>query len=120
VRAPENQVFVLPDSMPFSDRAALGLAYQTAHFALIDRGQYRLGETVLVTRSVETARAPFNSRRAQRLTFAPLPPERDDELPRTYPHAPRAPAERALVRPLQLDRRCVGCALDGVAPRIDF
>jgi NADPH2:quinone reductase len=49
VRAPENQVFVLPDSMPFSDGAALGLAYQTAHFALIDRGQYRLGETVLVT-----------------------------------------------------------------------
>jgi NADPH2:quinone reductase len=49
VRAPENQVFVLPDSMPFPDAAALGLAYQTAHFALLDRGQYRPGETVLVT-----------------------------------------------------------------------
>jgi NADPH2:quinone reductase len=49
VRAPENQVFVLPNSMPFSDAAALGLAYQTAHFALLDRGQYRAGETVLVT-----------------------------------------------------------------------
>jgi NADPH:quinone reductase len=49
VRAPENQVFVLPDGMSFSHGAALGLAYQTAHFALIDRGQYRLGETVLVT-----------------------------------------------------------------------
>jgi len=49
VRAPEHQVFVLPKRMPFSDAAALGLAYQTAHFALLDRGQYRPGETVLVT-----------------------------------------------------------------------
>ncbi len=49
VRAPENQVFVLPESIPFPDAAALGLAYQTAHFALLDRGQYRAGEIVLVT-----------------------------------------------------------------------
>jgi NADPH2:quinone reductase len=49
VIAPEQQVFVLPDAMPFPDAAALGLAYQTAHFALIDRGQWRAGETVLVT-----------------------------------------------------------------------
>ncbi len=49
VRAPENQVFVLPERIPFPDAAALGLAYQTAHFALRDRGQYRAGETVLVT-----------------------------------------------------------------------
>jgi NADPH2:quinone reductase len=49
VRAPEHQVFVLPERIPFSDAAALGLAYQTAHFALLDRGQYRPGETVLVT-----------------------------------------------------------------------
>jgi NADPH2:quinone reductase len=49
VRAPEHQVFVLPESMSYPDAAALGLAYQTAHFALLDRGQYRSGETVLVT-----------------------------------------------------------------------
>jgi len=49
VLAPEQQVFVLPEGMPFADAAALGLAYQTAHFALIDRGQWRAGETVLVT-----------------------------------------------------------------------
>jgi NADPH2:quinone reductase len=49
VRAPEHQVFVLPESMPYPDAAALGLGYQTAYFALLDRGQYRSGETVLVT-----------------------------------------------------------------------
>ena len=49
VRAPENQVFVLRESISFPDAAALGLAYQTAYFALLDRGQYRAGEIVLVT-----------------------------------------------------------------------
>jgi NADPH2:quinone reductase len=49
VRVPESQVFVLPEDIPFPDAAALGLTYQTAHFALLDRGQYRSGETVLVT-----------------------------------------------------------------------
>jgi NADPH2:quinone reductase len=39
----------LPDGMPFEHAAALGLAYQTAYFALTDRGGYRKGETVLVT-----------------------------------------------------------------------
>jgi NADPH2:quinone reductase len=49
VRAPEHEVFVLPESMPYVDAAALGLAYQTAYFALLDRGQYSAGEIVLVT-----------------------------------------------------------------------
>lgn len=49
VVAPELQVFTLPDTMPYADAAALGLTYQTAHFALVDRGQFRAGETVLVT-----------------------------------------------------------------------
>lgn len=39
----------LPEGMPFEDAAALGLAYQTAYFALMDRGGYQKGETVLVT-----------------------------------------------------------------------
>lgn len=47
--AREANCFVLPDAMPFNEGAALGLVYQTAHFALIDRSQYRSGETVLVT-----------------------------------------------------------------------
>jgi NADPH2:quinone reductase len=40
--------FVIPDIMPFTDAAAMGLVYQTAHYALVERGGYRPGETVLV------------------------------------------------------------------------
>lgn len=40
--------FVIPDAMPFIDAAAMGLIYQTAHFALVERGQFQPGETVLV------------------------------------------------------------------------
>ncbi|QTL03067.1 NADPH:quinone oxidoreductase family protein [Aquabacter sp. L1I39] len=42
------QAFRLPDGMEFTDAAAMGLVYQTAHFALVERGQYKRGETVLV------------------------------------------------------------------------
>lgn len=42
------QAFRLPDGMDFADAAAMGLVYQTAHFALVERGQYKRGETVLV------------------------------------------------------------------------
>ncbi len=45
---PERHCFVLPDGLSFEAAAAMGLAYQTAHFALVERGQYRPGETVLV------------------------------------------------------------------------
>jgi|ERR1043166_432477 NADPH2:quinone reductase len=44
----QDDCFALPPSMSFVDAAALGIAYQTAHIALFDRGQYREGETVLV------------------------------------------------------------------------
>jgi NADPH2:quinone reductase len=40
--------FVIPDSMPVTDAAAMGLVYQTAHFALIEHGRYQAGETVLI------------------------------------------------------------------------
>jgi NADPH2:quinone reductase len=43
-----SNCFVLPDSMPFAEAAAMGLVYQTAHFAIVERGQFRPGETVLV------------------------------------------------------------------------
>jgi NADPH:quinone reductase len=49
VAVPQQQCFVMPESMPFVVGAAMGVAYQTAYFALIDRGQYASGETVLVT-----------------------------------------------------------------------
>lgn len=48
VAARAASCFVLPDAMPFTDAAAMGLVYQTAHFALFERGGYQAGETVLV------------------------------------------------------------------------
>jgi NADPH2:quinone reductase len=45
----ETHCFRMPDRMPFDEGAVLALAYQTAHFALLGRGTYRTGESVLVT-----------------------------------------------------------------------
>jgi NADPH2:quinone reductase len=39
----------LPDGVAFADAASMGIVYQTAYFALMERGQYRAGERVLVT-----------------------------------------------------------------------
>jgi len=47
--ADDEDSHVTPDAMSFTDAAAMGLVYQTAHFALIDRGGFRAGDTVLVT-----------------------------------------------------------------------
>lgn len=41
--------FPIPDGLPMTKAAALGLTYQTAWFGLFDRGSLRPGETVLVT-----------------------------------------------------------------------
>jgi len=49
VRSGEATVYPMPAALGFEEGAALGLAYQTAHFALIDRGAYKAGESVLVT-----------------------------------------------------------------------
>jgi NADPH2:quinone reductase len=46
--APANQCYALPASMPFADAAAMALAYDTAWFALHERGRMQAGETVLV------------------------------------------------------------------------
>src|SRR3546814_8399537 len=43
-----DQTYVIPDDMPYAAAAVMGLVYQTAHFALVERGQYKTGETVLV------------------------------------------------------------------------
>jgi NADPH:quinone reductase len=48
VAARAENCFVIPDAMPFTDAAAMGLVYQTAHFALVERGSYQAGEVVLV------------------------------------------------------------------------
>lgn len=47
VTAPEN-CHKLPGTMPDSDAAAMGLVYQTAYFALVERGHFQPGEIVLV------------------------------------------------------------------------
>jgi len=49
ILAADQHAYVLPEAMSFTEAAAMGLAYQTAHFALLDRGQFKAGETVLVT-----------------------------------------------------------------------
>lgn len=48
VVARPEQCLELPDDMPFHDAAVMGLVYQTAWFALHDRGRFQPGETVLV------------------------------------------------------------------------
>lgn len=40
--------FPMPDEMSFETAAALGLVYQTAYFALVERARFQPGETVLV------------------------------------------------------------------------
>jgi NADPH:quinone reductase len=49
VMAPAQQCHKLPPTISFVDAAAMGLVYQTAYFALVERGHYRTGEVVLVT-----------------------------------------------------------------------
>ena len=46
--APEHFVFSLHDGLDFAQGASLVLNYHTAYFALVMRGRYREGETVLV------------------------------------------------------------------------
>lgn len=47
--AHENNCHLMPDTLGFEAAAAMGLVYQTAHFALLECGRYRPGEVVLVT-----------------------------------------------------------------------
>lgn len=47
--AAADNCYPIPDSMDFDAAAAVGVAYQTSHFALVDRAQVQEGETVLVT-----------------------------------------------------------------------
>ncbi len=49
VRSSEATCYPMPDALGFDEGAALGLAYQTAHFAFVDRAAFKPGESVLVT-----------------------------------------------------------------------
>ena len=46
--APAATCYLMPEGLPFDKAAALGLAYQTAHFALVDRAGLQRGDCVLV------------------------------------------------------------------------
>jgi NADPH2:quinone reductase len=46
--APADRCMPLPNGFPFEDAAAFIMTYATSHHALIDRGQLKAGETVLV------------------------------------------------------------------------
>ena len=48
VLVPAHECYVLPDSLSFVDAAAMSLAYDTAWFALCERGRAKPGESVLV------------------------------------------------------------------------
>jgi NADPH2:quinone reductase len=48
VAARKDEVFAIPPTIGFETAAALGLAYQTASFALVHRGRFSAGERVLV------------------------------------------------------------------------
>lgn len=48
VIASEDDCYPMPAEVSFEQAAALGLVYQTAYFALMERADYRNGETVLV------------------------------------------------------------------------
>ena len=48
LRAPAANCYPLPEALSFDQGAALGLVYQTAHFALLDRARLEAGESVLV------------------------------------------------------------------------
>lgn len=49
VLAPAASCYGIPDEMSFEHAAALGLVYQTAHFALTERAHLSAGERVLIT-----------------------------------------------------------------------
>lgn len=45
---PEGQCIKLPPSLPFTEAAAMALIYDTAHFALKERGRIQAGDNVLI------------------------------------------------------------------------
>jgi NADPH2:quinone reductase len=47
--APADACFEVPAGIPLTHAAGIGIAYQTAHFALHHRGKLEAGETVMVT-----------------------------------------------------------------------
>jgi NADPH2:quinone reductase len=51
VNVPADRCFAVPDAISFEDAAAVGLAYQTAYFALRERGQMKPDDVILINGS---------------------------------------------------------------------
>lgn len=49
VLAEDSHCYPVPEGVSFEEAAAIGIAYQTAHFALVDRAHVKAGDRVLVT-----------------------------------------------------------------------
>jgi NADPH2:quinone reductase len=49
VLAEASHCYPVPDGVSFEEASAIGIAYQTAHFALVDRAYVKHGNSVLVT-----------------------------------------------------------------------
>jgi NADPH2:quinone reductase len=49
VVARQENCFVMPHGLSMVKAAAMGIVYITAWFGIVDRGQFRVGETVLIT-----------------------------------------------------------------------
>lgn len=47
--APVHDCYPMPDEIGFEEAAAIGVAFQTAHFALVERAHVKAGDIVLVT-----------------------------------------------------------------------
>ncbi len=49
IAVPADQCFALPDDVDFAAASAMGVTFQTAYAALVERAALRAGETVLIT-----------------------------------------------------------------------
>lgn len=48
IAVPDDRAFRLPDHLSFAEGASIGIAFATAYRALVDRGNLKPGETVLI------------------------------------------------------------------------
>ena len=103
---PVDKMFPIPDSMSFEHGAAFALTYGTSHHALLDRGQLKAGETVLVlgaaggvgTAAVQIAKAVgarVIARSQQRREVRAVPADRRRRHHQLQPGQPARPAESA-------------------------
>jgi NADPH2:quinone reductase len=72
---PADKLMPLPDGMPFDHGAAFAFTYGTSQHALLDRGQLKAGETVLVRANCQGCRGQGDCRRIDRREMRAVPPD---------------------------------------------